>query len=136
MTRILFIYIILIVGFYTSCTKNSNNGGCNTSTTCDKIKYDSGWVDVKVTANPYGVPLVLYKGYADDHNIISMDTAYDDIFYYYLPVNERYAVEAYYYDATQTTVATDGDKLAEDYFYNCNDKCYNQPEITLNVKKL
>lgn len=125
---------ILILFCIFSCTKNSTN--CDSSISCDPVPYDSGWVDVKLNYKGIGIPLILYKGYVEDNEIISMDTAYSDIYYYYLPLGNRYAVQAYYYEANQTIIALDGDKLKQDSYYNCGDQCYNEAEITLDVKKI
>ncbi|MDG2228041.1 MAG: hypothetical protein P8L20_09950 [Flavobacteriales bacterium] len=128
---------ILFIGFsfaLSHCTKQ--NDDCDPDRFCDTLPQDSGDLTVKVTYNGNGIPIILYKGYADDNNILFHDTLWSEENTYYLPLGNRYAVEAYYYEANSTIIALDGNKLKESSFWNCDEECYELAEITLDVKKL
>jgi hypothetical protein len=116
------------------CTKQDDD--CDPNKFCDTIVQDSGDVNIKVTYNGNGIPIIVYKGYADQNDILFYDTLWSEEISYYLPLGNRYAVEAYYYEANSNIIALDGNKLKESSFWNCDEECYELAEITLDVKKL
>jgi hypothetical protein len=83
---------------------------------CDECYFnepDSADLIVDITINeenPF-VPLIFYRGEADDNNIEWIDTAYTETLYLYSPVNEYYSIKAFYKSGDQTLIAVDGDKL-------------------------
>ncbi len=115
------------------CTKQKDD--CNPDTFCDTLPYDSGNVIIKVSYKGNGIPIIVYKGYADQNDILFYDTLWSEENSYYLPLN-RYAVEAYYYEVNSTIIALDGDKIKQSSFWNCDEQCYELTEMTLDVKKL
>jgi hypothetical protein len=126
---------ILFLSFALShCTKQDDD--CDPNKFCDTIVQDSGDVNIKVTYNGNGIPIIVYKGYADQNDILFYDTLWSEEISYYLPLGNRYAVEAYYYESNSTIIALDGNKLKESSFWNCDEECYELAEITLDVKKL
>lgn len=136
-------YILLVflvfatVQLTSSCTKYSSNNSCDPNKSCDTQRWDSGFVTINVTQNiTTGVPITIYEGYVEDHSIVLQDTLFDGSWEYYLPINTRYAVEAFYYESGKTIIALDGEKLKQSSFTNCGNTCYNKPTIDLDVKKL
>jgi hypothetical protein len=126
---------ILFLSFALShCTKQDDD--CDPNKFCDTLVQDSGDVNIKVTYNGNGTPIIVYKGYADQNDILFYDTLWSEEISYYLPLGNRYAVEAYYYESNSTIIALDGNKLKESSFWNCDEECYELAEITLDVKKL
>mgnify|MGYP006090777969 FL=1 len=126
---------ILFLSFALShCTKQDDD--CDPNKFCDTLVQDSGDVNIKVTYNGNGIPIIVYKGYADQNDILFYDTLWSEEISYYLPLGNRYAVEAYYYESNSTIIALDGNKLKESSFWNCDEECYELAEITLDVKKL
>ena len=126
-------FILFLVFALSHCTKNDD---CDPDAFCDTLPYDSGNVNVKVTSNGSGIPIILYKGYADQNEILFYDTLWSEENSYYLPLGNRYAVEAYYHESNSTIIALDGNKIKQSSFWNCDEKCYELAEITLDVKKL
>jgi len=135
MTSIKSIGFILFLSFALShCTKQNND--CDPNRPCDTLPQDSGDVNITVSYKGSGIPIIVYKGYADQNDILFYDTLWSEQKSYYLPLGNRYAVEAYYYEANSTIIALDGNKLKESSFWNCDEKCYELAEIELDVKKL
>lgn len=135
-----FIFLLFIalvtIHFNSSCTKYQDNN-CDPNKYCDTVPWDSGFVTINVTQNiTSGVPIIIYKGYVEDNDILLKDTLYEKSNEYYLPIDTRYAVEAFYYETGKTIVALDGEKLKQSSFINCSTTCYNKPAIDLDVKKL
>lgn len=122
----------ILIGF--SCSKD--DGTCDENVFCDTLPYDSGWLNVKVSFDGNGIPIKLYRGLIEDGNLISEDTAYDDVYYYYLPLNNRYSAEAYYNEAFHTVIALNSVRLKQSSFYNCGEECYEEADIDLDLKKL
>ena len=132
---ILLINIVLTI-IFSACTKQ-NADNCDPDLYCDTVPWDSGFVTINVTQNStHGVPIIIYEGYVEDNKIVLEDTLYDASWEYYLPIDTRYAVEAYYTESTSTIIALDGDKLKQSSFTNCSETCYNEPGIDLDVSKL
>ena len=128
-----FLTILTCIVLLSCSTQDSD---CDPDIYCDTVPYDYGYIDVKLTYNGVGIPIILYKGYLEDNVILEIDTAYGDLHYFYQEVGERYAVEAYYPEAGNTVIALDGGKLVQDDFYNCGDRCYNEPTLDLDLKKI
>lgn len=118
-----------------SCFKDNSN--CTVSSSCYTQKIDSGDVHIRVSYQPgqAGVPVILYKGYVEDQQVLWQDTVYQQDVYLYMAVGERYAAEAYYY-GSQAVVALDGKKLKNDTHKECGTKCYDFPTVTLDCRKL
>lgn len=136
MRSTLYIIISLIaVGYFAvSCSKDMET--CDESLYCDTLPYDSGWVDIEIDYKNQGVPIKLYRGLIEDGNLISEDTAYDNVYYYYLPLGNRYSAEAYYENGNQTIITLNSVKLSQSSFYNCGEECYEEAEVDLDLKKL
>ena len=135
MTSIKSIGFILFLSFALShCIKQNND--CDPNRPCDTLPQDSGDVNITVSYKGSGIPIIVYKGYADQNDILFYDTLWSEQKSYYLPLGNRYAVEAFYYEANSTIIALDGNKLKESSFWNCDEKCYELAEIELDVKKL
>ena len=131
------IALVLFLGFafaLSHCTKQ--NDDCDPNAFCDALPYDSGKVKIEVSYNGNGIPIIVYKGYADQNEILFYDTLWSEENSYYLPLGNRYAVEAYYYESNSIIIALDGNKIKQSSFWNCDEKCYELAEITLDVKKL
>jgi len=129
------IVFIVIVGFaFSHCTRQ--NDDCDPDQFCDTLPYDSGDVTIKVTYNGNGIPIIVYKGYADQNEVLFYDTLWSEESTYYLPLGNRYAAEATYNEVNSTIIALDGNKLKESSFWNCDEECFELAEITLDVKKL
>jgi len=126
---------IVFMGFaLINCSKQ--NDDCDPDRFCDTLPQDGGDVNIKVTYNGNGIPIIVYNGFADQNDILFYDTLWSEESTYYLPLGNRYAVEAYYYEANSTVIALDGNKLKESSFWNCDEQCYELAEMTLDVKKL
>jgi len=139
MIKINAITFLTIIGISTmiSCTKYNNDDSCDPDLYCDTVPWDSGFVTINVSKNvTTGVPIIIYQGYVEENIIVLQDTIYDESWEYYLPIDTRYAVEAYYKEQTNTVIALDGEKLKQSSFSNCDETCYNEPSISLDVKKL
>ena len=50
--------VLLLFLALSNCTKNDD---CDPDAFCDTLPYDSGDVNVKVTSNGSGIPIILYK---------------------------------------------------------------------------
>jgi len=131
---ILFVFLIGLAFSFSKCTKYDDD--CDPDKYCDTLPYDSGYVNIQVSFKGNGIPIVLYKGYADENEILLYDTLWVEENSYYLPLGNRYAVEAYYNDVNATIIALDGAKIKQSSFWNCEEECYELAEITLDVKKL
>ena len=132
--NIVFVLILGIAFALSHCTKQKDD--CDPNVFCDTLPYDSGSVNIEVSYKGNGIPIIVYKGYADQNEILFYDTLWSEEKSYYLPLGNRYAVEAYYYEFNSTIIALDGDKIKQSSFWNCDEKCYELSEITLDVKKL
>lgn len=129
---------LTIVAFLSSCGKFSNNYDCEPSADCYPYPLDSGYIHVNLTypGSGPGIPVILYKGYVEDQDIVWADTVYTDELTFWLPTDTRYAVEAYYKYGGQLIVALDGKKLKEESYDDCGETCYEESSIYLDVKKL
>lgn len=119
-----------------SCLKDDEN--CTVSSDCYTSKIDSGDVAIRITYGngQSGVPVTLYRGYAENNDVIWHDTVYQDEVVLYMPVGQRYAAEAEYKTAAQTIVALDGKKLKQDKHRECGTTCYDFPSVSLDCRKL
>lgn len=114
-----------------SCWKNTDE--CDPNRYCEPFPIDSNWVDLELTVQSTGVPIILYRGNIEDHDIVLRDTMYSGQFSYYLPTNVRYTAEAYYRSGPNTIIAVDSKKLKSDSYVNCDETCYESEEITLDL---
>ena len=133
------IYIIIVSIFlsfsFTECI--NNNGSCDPTMFCQYIPFDSGWVDVRLTQNGDDSTLIiLYNGYLEDRDTIGIYASIDDEINFYLPIEERYACEAYYSVGTQTIIALDGGRLRQKSEINCDETCYKESTLNLDLRKL
>jgi hypothetical protein len=123
----------------TFCDKlGASDQDCDPSVDCWQEPIDSGYVhlDLSYQAGGDGVEVILYEGYAEDNNIIHIETFYQDEVTFELEVGKRYAAEAYYTVGAQTTIVLDGKKFKDDTYDDCGATCYEFPELTLDLKKL
>ena len=131
---ILFGLSIGLLFFVTRCAKYDDD--CDPDVYCDTVPYDSGYINIQANFKGNGIPIIVYQGYAEAENILFYDTMWSEEYSYYLPLGNRYAVEAFYFDLNNTIIALDGAKLKEESFWNCEEECHELAEITLDVKKL
>lgn len=133
-----FYFTIFVLSFCAvslpSCTKNDD--GCTASEECNTSIIDSGDVKVRISykSGQPGIPVILYKGYVEDKEIVWQDTVFQSEIFIYMPVGERYAAEAYYQTSGKTVVALDGKKLKNDTYRECGTKCYDFPTISLDCR--
>jgi len=136
--------IISIIGFaflllvFSQCDKRNNGADCVTSDDCNTYKYDSGYVYINTSYmdGGAGVPVILYKGYVEDNNILWADTVYETRLTFWLPIKSRYAAEGYYRVGQQLFITLDGKKLKDDTYEDCGTKCYQEPSMSLDLKKI
>ncbi len=136
MMRIVWGILFLVVLTGWSCS-NATSDDCDPDAFCDTVPYDYGVVELKVSGNATtGVPIVIYRGYVEDQDTVLIDTVWAASIEYYLDIDERYAAEAFYQVGNQTIITLDGKKLNQDSYYNCDEKCYDEAKISLDLKKL
>ena len=130
-----FLLSILVVSFV-GCNKTDPN--CQISTSCYTEKIDSGDVTIKISyqAGQPGVPVILYEGYVEDNVVLWSDTLYQSEITFYLPVDKRFAAEAYYFTSNQTIIALDGAKLKSRTEDECGTNCYQFPTLKIDCEKL
>jgi len=123
-----YIFLFLLIVILISCERNTKFSlekfDCSE---CYQIKPDSADLSVKVTINSENpwVPLVIYKGKIEDHNIDFIDTAICEDYYLWVKVDEYYSVEAKYKSGNKTIIAVDGDKIkAKKNSNECDEACY------------
>lgn len=131
---ILFICITCSVFLLSNCNKDTDD--CDPDAYCDTLPYDSGYVNIQSSYKGQGIPIIVYNGYVEDNDVLFYDTMWDVEYSYWLPLDKRYSVEAYYYESNKTIIALDGAKIKQASFWNCGEECYEESEITLDVKKL
>lgn len=121
---------------FSSCSKTDPD--CQISDSCYTERADSGDVSIRISYSQGqpGVPVVLYKGYAEDNEVIWADTLYQDEITFYLPADTRYAAEATYTTTNQTVVALDGKKLKQNKHKECGTTCYDFPSVSIDCRKL
>ena len=128
------IFLSLLLTFiFSSCTRSSE---CDPNKYCNTDDPDSAWVNVFVSyeTGETGVPLVLYRGYVEDNEEILRDTLYYPSASYYLPTREFYSVKVTYEKDSQVINAYDGEKLRVNKSWNCDERCYDAPDINLNAE--
>lgn len=130
-------YALVFAGilFLSSCFKSDD---CDPNVYCNTERPDSAWVNITVSYDRYHtpVPYTIYNGNIEDGLVVLRDTAYMNVTSHYLPVNERYSVEATYFIGQATYSAYDGGKLRLNKFWNCNDRCYEAPDLSLDCSLL
>ena len=60
----------------------------------------------------------------------------DEEINFYLPIGNRYACEAYYSVGLQTIIALDGGRLRQRSEVNCDETCYKESNLNLDLRKL
>ena len=136
MNKIYTILIAITLAFSLSDCLN-NNGSCDPTMYCQTVPYDSGWVDVRVTQNGSDTTfLILYNGYLEDRDTMGVYATLSDEMNFYLPIGNRYACEAYYSVGLQTVIALDGGRLRQRSEMNCDENCYQESNLNLDVRKL
>ncbi len=131
----LLIFTILLTFSLTDCL--NNNGSCDPTMACQSIPYDSGWVDVRLTQNGNdSTYIILYNGYLEDKDTVGVYASVNDEINFYLPVGNRYACEAYYSVGTQIVIALDGGRLRQRSEVNCDETCYKESTLNLDLRKL
>ena len=126
------IYILIAFSFlFTGCF--SNDDECDPSRFCESTPIDSNWVNIDLTEQSTGVPIVLYNDNLEDNNVILRDTLYTSSISYYLPMEVVYTAEAYYRSGPNTIIAVDSRRLDQETFQNCGQMCYENNEITLDL---
>jgi hypothetical protein len=124
----------LLLLFSVSCSRSDE---CDPTRYCELQKLDSSFVTVKVTyATGVAVPIEMYNGYIDDGTLYFRDTLYENSVTYYLPSDRRYSARAYYKQGAQTIIASDGGKVAVKTFWNCDERCYESRDLTLELELL
>ena len=98
----------------------------------ESTPIDSNWVNIDLTEQSTGVPIVLYNDNLEDNNVILRDTLYTSSISYYLPMEVVYTAEAYYRSGPNTIIAVDSRRL-DQTFQNCGQTCYENNEITLDL---
>jgi hypothetical protein len=128
-----FLFSILVLA---SCNKGDQ---CDPSLYCNTTRMDSAFVNVTVsysTNNNTPVPIAVYYEDIEDNLLVLRDTLYQDRVSYYLKADERYSVKAVYSIPGGTINAYDGGKLRVTSFTNCNDRCYEAPDLDLDLTLL
>ena len=124
--------ILFSVLLFASCLRNTDE--CDTSKYCEPFPIDSNWINLDLTVQSAGVPIIIYDGNLEDENIVLKDTMYANEISYYLPTDVVYTIEAYYRSGPNTIIAVDSKKLKRDSYVNCNETCYESEEITLDLE--
>lgn len=109
--KVIFAFILLSISFF-SCKRElfTFNVNCDE---CHTVEPDSADLIVRITINEENeaVPLIFYKGKAENGIIEWVDTSYTTTLYLYSRVNEFYSVRAKYKKGDKTIYVIDGDKL-------------------------
>jgi len=126
-----FLYFLVLIVALSSCTSTDE---CDTSRYCEPFPIDSNWVNLDLTVQSSGVPIVIYNGNIEDNNVVLRDTMYDASFSYYLSTDVRYTVEAYYRSGPNAIIAVDSKRLKSESYVNCDETCYDSDEITLDLE--
>lgn len=125
MKNILLIIVALCFAFscddqYSECTEEDYAN-------CVTTKPDEAEMIVDVTINDENpqVPLMIYKGKLDDGNVIALDTAKDEEFRRFFPVDQYYTVTAKYQAGDKTVMAVDGNKMYKESRVLCDSTCWD-----------
>lgn len=134
MNRMLWISGVFLM-LLSSCFKSDD---CDPNKVCITERPDSAWVNIDFSYSRFNtpIPFVIYNGDVEDELIVMRDTAYLDLVSYYLPVDERYSIKAVYSVNGQTITAYDGGKLKLYKGWNCDERCYDAPDLNLDCKLL
>ena len=126
-------FLIFLLAF--SC--RAINDDCDPNYYCNTFAYQYGWLNVELT-NPNNTPTLirLYAGYVEDNELLTELYTIENSYSFYLTVGNRYSVEVYYQNGSQTTIALDGGRLRQESRTNCGETCYEEPSLNLNLSKL
>lgn len=128
------ILYVLIIPLFLSCSVQDD---CNPNYYCKQFPYDNGYLNIDLTNNNNdSILIILYHGYLEDDEVISQVYTQTNKYSFYLSAGERYAVEVYYNDGAITTIALDGGRLGQETTTNCDETCYEEPNLNLNLRKL
>lgn len=132
--KYLYLFLFSISLLSISCRKLSNK--CDETEVCFTDKPDSVFVDMQLSPPESGdfVEVRFYKGNVDDGELlIEFITDFEEEFFY-VEEGHRYSAEVIYRRGDQTIVAVDGLLASVDYFYNCDQTCYDwEDEFILDV---
>jgi len=119
-----FFYISLF--FLVSC----NGWFFTDSVDCDNCysqKPQNADIVVRLTINDsqQAVPIVIYKGKIDGDIVLSVDTAYSNLYYYYAQIGTEYSVSAKYERGDSTIIAVGATTMKTRLTAEaCEDACY------------
>ena len=116
----------------------NDDDDCDWTITCDTVRPDSSWLDLELTINsdnPW-VAVQIFDGKVDEGTLVVTDTTSDATSSYFLPTSTRYSVRATYKEGLLTTHVVDGGRLDYDSFTNCDDRCYQNKVLTLDLTLL
>ena len=129
---ILVVYALVLTSCNTDCEE------CDESIYCNTVRPDSGDVYIDLTYQTGNDPVIveLYNGKVDDGDLISKDTIYYKDAYYRLPAKEKYAAKAFYTRGAETIVVINAGRLTYDKFCNCNETCYEEEDLRIDLMLL
>lgn len=131
-----FALITIIISLFCSCGEKVFTADVNCSD-CYTPEPDSVYLEIELTINEEfkAVPLLVYKGDAEENQIEIVDTAYESPFYCYVAVGTKYAVRAKYIKSDHTLYAIDGTKIRSLLVTGtCDQDCYVIRNEKVNVK--
>ncbi len=132
--KIIFYISFLGLLFFSQCNQQDD---CDPTMYCHPVPYDSGWVDIRLTNNGNDtLQLILYRGYVEEMDTIGAYIWTTDNAEFYLPINERYAAEAHYVSGTFSIISLDGGRLRQKTETNCDETCYKESTLNLDLRKL
>lgn len=129
-----YLFVLLMLAMQ-SCLFHSDD--CDPNIVCNTDFPDSGYVDVHVSdlGSTGVVPITIYKGDVEDNEIVIQDTLYGITEnYYYLPSRQKYSGKALYRKNGITTQVFDSDKIKIRRFWNCDERCYEVNDASLDLK--
>ena len=117
---------LLFMLFFISCNKETTNQVVDCSQ-CFAVAPDSGYLALHVTINPdhVKVPVTIYLGNLEDHDIKFRDTVSQSTVKILMPAGHAYAVAATYIQQNDTIVSVDGTSLeVKKAVGQCSKSCY------------
>ena len=124
----------LILFAFSQCNQQDD---CDPTMYCHPVPYDSGWVDIRLSDHENDtLHLILYRGYVEEKDTIGAYIWTSDRAEFYLPINERYAAEAHYFSGPLSIISLDGGRLRQKSETNCDETCYKESTLHLDLRKL
>lgn len=137
MWKYIYLISLSIISGMVSCKKLSDE--CDESLVCLTDAPDSLFIELQLSPAGSGEHVLVrfYEGNVDDGDLYLEFITTNDKEYFYMANGENYAAEAIYQRGNDTIKAIDGDWITPEYFYNCEEKCYEWDEdiifdLTLN----